>query len=88
MGGYLADREVLTAADWRQNMQLPFACVERLSLSLVGEGSGAAVLALSPDPSTLQPSWSCEGHPPLPHHLVCVERFTLPYLTNRRGYEH
>jgi len=38
MGGYLADREVLTAADWRQNMQLPFACVERLSLSLVGEG--------------------------------------------------
>ena len=36
MGGYY--REVLTAADWRQNMQLPFACVERLSLSLVGGG--------------------------------------------------
>ena len=25
-------------------------------------------------------AWRCEGRPPLPHHLVCVERFTLPYL--------
>ena len=25
--------------------------------------------------------WRCEGRPPLPHHFVCVEKFTLPYLT-------
>ena len=25
-------------------------------------------------------AWRCEGRPPLPHHLVCVETFTLPYL--------
>ena len=24
--------------------------------------------------------WRCEGRPPLPHHFVCVETFTLPYL--------
>ena len=24
--------------------------------------------------------WRCEGRPPLPHHFVCVEKFTLPYL--------
>ena len=28
--------------------------------------------------------WRCEGRPPLPHHFVCVERFTLPYLTEDR----
>ena len=22
----------------------------------------------------------CEGRPPLPHHFVCVEMFTLPYV--------
>ena len=22
--------------------------------------------------------WRCEGRPPLPHHFVCVEKFTLP----------
>ena len=27
--------------------------------------------------------WRCEGRPPLPHHFVCVEKFTLPYLTLR-----
>ena len=27
-------------------------------------------------------TWRREGCPPLPHHLVCVEKFTLPYLTN------
>ena len=26
-------------------------------------------------------AWRCEGRPPLPHHFVCVEKFTLPYLT-------
>ena len=26
-------------------------------------------------------AWRCEGRPPLPHHFVCVETFTLPYLT-------
>ena len=26
-------------------------------------------------------TWRREGCPPLPHHLVCVEKFTLPYLT-------
>ena len=25
-------------------------------------------------------AWRCEGRPPLPHHFVCVETFTLPYL--------
>ena len=25
--------------------------------------------------------WRCEGRPPLPHHFVCVEKSTLPYLT-------
>ena len=25
-------------------------------------------------------AWRCEGRPPLPHHFVCVEKFTLPYL--------
>ena len=25
-------------------------------------------------------TWRREGCPPLPHHLVCVEKFTLPYL--------
>ena len=24
--------------------------------------------------------WRCEGRPPLPHHFVCVEKFTLPLL--------
>jgi len=24
--------------------------------------------------------WRCEGRPPLPHHFVCVETFTVPYL--------
>ena len=24
--------------------------------------------------------WRCEGRPRLPHHFVCVEKFTLPYL--------
>ena len=23
-------------------------------------------------------AWRCEGRPPLPHHFVCVETFTLP----------
>jgi len=27
-------------------------------------------------------AWRCEGRPPLPHHFVCVETFTLPYLTS------
>jgi len=27
-----------------------------------------------------------EGCPPLPHHLVCVEKFTLPYLTPTLQY--
>ena len=26
-------------------------------------------------------TWRREGCPPLPHHLVCVEKFILPYLT-------
>ena len=26
-------------------------------------------------------AWRCEGRPPLPHHFVCVEKSTLPYLT-------
>ena len=25
--------------------------------------------------------WRCEGRIPLPHHFVCVEKLTLPYLT-------
>ena len=25
-------------------------------------------------------AWRREGRPPLPHHFVCVETFTLPYL--------
>ena len=25
-------------------------------------------------------AWRCEGRPPLLHHLMCVETFTLPYL--------
>ena len=29
--------------------------------------------------------WRCEGRPPLPHHFVCVEEFTLPYLTSAGG---
>ena len=29
--------------------------------------------------------WRCEGRPPLPHHFVCVETFTLPYLTLSQG---
>ena len=29
--------------------------------------------------------WRCEGRPPLPHHFVCVEKFTLPYLTSAGG---
>lgn len=29
--------------------------------------------------------WRCEGRPPLPHHFVCVEKFTLPYLTTRHA---
>jgi len=29
--------------------------------------------------------WRCEGRPPLPHHFVCVEKFTLPYLTKDRA---
>ena len=29
--------------------------------------------------------WRCEGRPPLPHHFVCVEKFTLPYLTLPQG---
>ena len=29
-------------------------------------------------------AWRCEGRPPLPHHFVCVETFTLPYLTLSR----
>ena len=28
-------------------------------------------------------AWRCEGRPPLPHHFVCVETFTLPYLLSR-----
>ena len=31
-------------------------------------------------------AWRCEGRPPLPHHFVCVEKFTLPYLTSRVSY--
>ena len=31
-------------------------------------------------------AWRCEGRPPLPHHFVCVETFTLPYLTLRFTY--
>ena len=27
-------------------------------------------------------AWRCEGRPPLPHHFVCVETFTLPYLSD------
>ena len=27
-------------------------------------------------------AWRCEGRPPLPHHFVCVEKSTLPYLTS------
>ena len=30
-------------------------------------------------------AWRCEGRPPLPHHFVCVETFTLPYLTSASG---
>ena len=26
-------------------------------------------------------AWRCEGRPPLPHHFVCVETFTLLYRT-------
>ena len=29
-------------------------------------------------------AWRCEGRPPLPHHFVCVEKSTLPYLTLSR----
>ena len=43
-----------------------------------------------------EPAFECRGAPvvrrgdarvapPLPHHLVCVEKFTLPYLTLARG---
>ena len=31
-------------------------------------------------------AWRCEGRPPLPHHFVCVETFTLPYLTLPHGW--
>ena len=27
-------------------------------------------------------TWRREGCPPLPHHLVCAEKFTSPYLTD------
>ena len=30
-------------------------------------------------------AWRCEGRPPLPHHFVCVETFTLPYLTKAQS---
>ena len=30
-------------------------------------------------------AWRCEGRPPLPHHFVCVEKSTLPYLTAAVG---
>ena len=29
-------------------------------------------------------TWRREGCPPLPHHLVCVKKFTLPYPTSYR----
>ena len=32
--------------------------------------------------------WRCEGRPPLPHHFVCVEKFTLPYLTLLQVLDH
>ena len=28
--------------------------------------------------------WRCEGRPPLPHHFVCVEKFTLPLTLPHR----
>ena len=35
-----------------------------------------------PTPQCLVRVWRCEGrHPWLPHHFVCVEKSTLPYLT-------
>ena len=32
-------------------------------------------------------AWRCEGRPPLPHHFVCVETFTLPTLPYLCGGE-
>ena len=34
-----------------------------------------------PPRALASPQRRCEGRPPLPHHFVCVEKFTLPYLT-------
>ena len=35
----------------------------------------------TPHTRTFYSAWRREGCAPLPHHLVCVEKFTLPYLT-------
>ena len=32
-------------------------------------------------------TWRREGCPPLPHHLVCVEKFTLPYHLTCSGVQ-
>ena len=46
---------------------------------LEAELAGAATLGEEVSPARVR-AWRCEGRPPLPHHLVCVENFTLPYV--------
>jgi len=42
---------------------------------------GVSVTTSQPPLGLLSLAWRREGCPPLPHHLVCVEKFTSPYLT-------
>ena len=52
--------------------------------AMMQEAAVDIALQLFTDDGGLQRVWRCEGRPPLPHHFVCVEKFTLPYLGTDR----